>query len=580
MVDRKVPWKRKRSLGVKQEDRMKKRIAALLLAAALLLLCACSPETSHSGKISQNGSSLADRLQEMTSNPVKDKDPAEEPEEEPPAEEGKTPSEEEKQPEDPEPSKPREVAISELWSEDGTASDSEGTEYTYSYHVPQIEDDTPGAAEINREIESIYGEMAGLGMESVAIGEFPGYSSVTYESFRSGSVLSIVIHTVFYYAYVEECAVYLYDPERGVRLSNSELLAMQGLTEEQLLQAVRSAVTENSARPEFIIWREDEMTSMFADVRERLSWTLARSVSAEVPLYLDDTGTMYAAVSVGTIAGSGIMQEILPVHTEQEEPFRAALDFEQLFSLQSTEQGLTIRFHDTPDTRQLIETNGCMNPPAFETEIPIHGLLLDYTQAQCGYLDSIANPYLFLMTDDGGVGYVDVAAGLQSGYFCASGPVLGLPPVVELNNGLREDGCTTVFAHCENGESLDLLPIVYEERWTKPMAMSGQWSGYFDAGSPYKALLMDSWETIHVTDGKEYQGCASYMGMTEDGMVYAYTLWDPDSGEQCRQGAVALVIDVGENEMGYIRSLSLRELSGTGLICAPGETALLTESFG
>ena len=47
---------------------------------------------------------------------------------------------------------PRKNAVCELYSEDGYYEDGVGNREIYSYHLPQINADTPAALEINAEI--------------------------------------------------------------------------------------------------------------------------------------------------------------------------------------------------------------------------------------------------------------------------------------------------------------------------------------------------------------------------------------------------------------------------------------------
>ena len=49
-------------------------------------------------------------------------------------------------------------AVLELYSADRYYEDSVGNGMTYSYHVPQINADTPAAKEINTEIAENFGE--------------------------------------------------------------------------------------------------------------------------------------------------------------------------------------------------------------------------------------------------------------------------------------------------------------------------------------------------------------------------------------------------------------------------------------
>ena len=50
-------------------------------------------------------------------------------------------------------------AVCELYSVDGYYEDDVGNRDTYSYHVPQINADTPAAKEINTEIAERFGKL-------------------------------------------------------------------------------------------------------------------------------------------------------------------------------------------------------------------------------------------------------------------------------------------------------------------------------------------------------------------------------------------------------------------------------------
>ena len=53
---------------------------------------------------------------------------------------------------------PQKNAVSELYSADGFYEDDVGNSTSYSFHVPQINADTPAAEEINAEIAGNFGD--------------------------------------------------------------------------------------------------------------------------------------------------------------------------------------------------------------------------------------------------------------------------------------------------------------------------------------------------------------------------------------------------------------------------------------
>lgn len=143
---------------------MKGHLMALSLACALAFLCACGQQAEQprvgSGALSQ-----------------------------PPSMETRKPL----------PEQQKEVTVTEFIGEEGETTSSDGFSYKYSFHLPQIEDDTADAAGINQEIASTYGEIAKECLESVQKKEAPYCSSVEYESFHSGDVLSLVLKCAYFY---------------------------------------------------------------------------------------------------------------------------------------------------------------------------------------------------------------------------------------------------------------------------------------------------------------------------------------------------------------------------------------------
>ena len=110
---------------------MKKRHTALFLAIVLLLttLCACGHQAEQTEQAESSGG-------EPTKGSIT------------------------REPAKPSPEPLKEIAVTELYSEEGEGASGDGFSYKYSFHVPQIKDDTADAADINQEIASTYGEIA------------------------------------------------------------------------------------------------------------------------------------------------------------------------------------------------------------------------------------------------------------------------------------------------------------------------------------------------------------------------------------------------------------------------------------
>ena len=121
---------------------MKKRHMVLFLASVLLLstLCACGQQTGQTEQPEGGGGHSAAHGIEK-----------------------------------PLPEKTKKIVVTELYSEEGEGVFSDGSPYKYSFHVPQIEDDTDDAATINQEIASTYGKIAKECLESVKKKETPAW---------------------------------------------------------------------------------------------------------------------------------------------------------------------------------------------------------------------------------------------------------------------------------------------------------------------------------------------------------------------------------------------------------------------
>ena len=192
---------------------MKKRHTALFLAIVLLLttLCACGHQAEQTEQAESSGG-------EPTKGSIT------------------------REPAKPSPEPLKEIAVTELYSEEGEGASGDGFSYKYSFHVPQIKDDTADAADINQEIASTYGEIAKECLESVQEKESPYCSSVEYESFHSGELLSLVLKCAYFYDGFEGYTVYSYDTAKGVRLTNEDILKMQNMTEAEYLTAHANSI--------------------------------------------------------------------------------------------------------------------------------------------------------------------------------------------------------------------------------------------------------------------------------------------------------------------------------------------------
>lgn len=485
----------------------------------------------------------------------------------------------------------REVTVSELYSEEGNAADSQEMGYTYSYHVPQIEDDTADAAAINEEIAALYGELAETGLKNIENQEIPGCNIVTYESCRSGDVLALVMKCAFYYGPFEEYGVYNYDTAKGVRLTNADILAMKGLTQEQYLSAVRRAAAKWYDDQYFPLWEDAGLDGSPGAYQERRSWTLsAKNITLDLPLYLNGDGAIHTITSVGCHSGADWLYQTLTLDAEEDAVNVETVDSFDFLTVTRRGREITLRFHETLRGDAVLEACGYMGDVPYGKELPVNGLYGNYTRVFCDTIGELGAPYVFLLTEEGRVEYVDVLSCLKAGYFCASGPLLGVSDVNSIFSASDDDGFQHVYAITGSEEAIDLNRRIAADQNTMAERLVGVWgsSRTADGEEKYLSLTLagcDSFDLTCYYPGRDAEtgatGYLIYLGMTADGAVYAYRSWGRYSGGPVLEGAIALNAAYDYGEIIPAFTLHITELGGTPFIGErTGETTVLAQTFG
>lgn len=485
-----------------------------------------------------------------------------------------------------------EVTVSELYSEDGVGHDSAGTEYTYSYHVPQIEDDTPGATAINGEIAARYGELVKACMESVKKNEVPPCVNVTYESFRYEDTLSLLIRYTSYYGGELTYGTYNYDTGNGTMLENAGILAMKELTQEQYLNAVRRAAVKCYDEQYFSIWEEYGFDNTPGAYQERRSWTISsRNITTDLPLYLDNDGALHTIAAVGSHTGSDRSVQDLILDFAEKDTDTETVDLCDFLEVTRQGRKITLRLSETELGKTILEAGGLDYEP-YDIKYTVNGLWSDYTQVYCGLVGLQDSPYVFLLTEEGRVEYIDVITCLKGCYFCAGGPLLGVDGVKSFDANIDYDnGAYTVYAILEDGSSVNLAPLLEIDRQSLGDPYLGNWGCQHTAmtdGESYEELVSvtlagcdDMTMICRRPDQDETMECEvslTYLGITESGVVYYYHLrWIYSNGPGY-EGTIALETEDDYSGDVPTHSLHITELGGATLLGnATGETTSLEQ---
>lgn len=169
----------------------------------------------------------------------------------------------------------------------------------YHYQIPQFNADSESAKAVNKRIDDDISTI----IEQEAANISGGYSlvthSVTYEIFEYGDITAILV-TVPYPNDCMDYLAYTYDFQNDKELTNTELLALNGMTEEAFVAEVCRLQEEdffelakNWPNP---MTDQEMINGYIANVNEY--------ATVDLPMYFDDKGTLQVYIPFASIAGA------------------------------------------------------------------------------------------------------------------------------------------------------------------------------------------------------------------------------------------------------------------------------------
>ena len=433
------------------------------------------------------------------------------------------------------------IIITENYAEEGHYTDSLDNSWTYSYHVPQLTADTAGARAINAAIDEKFGDPVRSALKDMQQALSLGCVSVSWKSYRYDDVLSLVVKAEADWEFTDY-AVYLYDAGRGVQLTTAELLEKLGVAQETFLDGLRRSAADAFDEQAYISTTEGVQWA-----QER-SWTVgAENVNTEAMVYADETGKLMAVLPVGAMAGAAWYYKVLEAMPEGG---GAAL------TVEAGDVALTV---SREDARLRLE--------GVEEAYPVGGAWSDYTAGVCAPLGEDGCVYIFLMTDNGTVEYINVTDGLAGGTLCLS-PLGGIGGVTALETDEEQQ---TVLAVDGEGKRHDLRPLVEAMTAEVPSALVGDWHMTL----LHNSVEEDCWIEL-AEDGtavwqegvpdsgscRVLRGSARYLGMTAEGIVMYYDLADEADETAVLRGTVAVRCDWDGNGLLQLGGDALLDVSG------------------
>ncbi len=225
--------------------------------------------------------------------------------------------------------------ITEAYSIEKEITFDPGTEYEYkenfSYHIPQLSDETADAKAINQEILNAFEKMAKK-LETADENYDEYINGVSYQTTWNDSLLSLVIESAYMYADAREYMVYNYDFENGTRLTNADLVERAGLSEDAYIKTLRyAAVAESDKTADELNAAQEESYDEGITDEMRQSWhaeeillraqTMSdRYTNMDTPLYMNANGNLEAIARIGVMAGSGWYYQNIEIKKGEEIP--------------------------------------------------------------------------------------------------------------------------------------------------------------------------------------------------------------------------------------------------------------------
>ena len=457
-----------------------------------------------------------------------------------------------------------------LYSERFTYTDPNGNKDTYFYEVPQIDDDTEGARNINEMIGYRFGYLVERAEDARSRNDFIDTSYIIWISTWTGPVLSLQITSVDT-MYNRDVGAYHYNFETGKELSNIEMLEYLGYTDNDLtLKALQRAVAQHfdtyyGGDPTYA----SELCKMRAQSLNGLSDVF--TYFAVYPYY---TGGLIVTVPMYTLAGAGMMWTDIDVYPDKRQASGQILHGQdEWFTCDVTATGeVTVRAltdYVTPDGAVTYQTMKEWYELGDKTEFAVSGCYGDYIKMLMTSIGQDYAPYVFLLTENGNVEYIDVISGAQCGTMANGGPLYGVNEIVKFEIGTAYDAdfeaeYTTVYAVSRNNEKFNLVEAMHN---ADPMELSSLIGSYVSDYTGTWFEICEDQPNFYIGEYRNenrepatWDSGITYLGMDHRGWICSISLYRMDLGRAQRETVAMMPTDYGGFYVRHIGGESLLNL--------------------
>lgn len=461
--------------------------------------------------------------------------------------------------------------ISTLYDERFTYTDPYGIEDTYFYQVPQIDDDTEGAKNINEMIGYRFGYLVERALDARSRNDFIDTSYIIWVSNWDGPLLSLQI-TSSDAMYNHDVGSYHYNFATGQELSNPEMLAHLGYTDDaKVMHALERAVAQHFDT--YYGYIDPDQTAMLYMMRAQ-SLSNLDGLYSYYSLYPKYSHGFVATVPMYTPAGSGMYWTDVQVDPDKRQGSGQILHGQdEWFTCDVTAAGeVTVRAltdYVTPDGAMTYQTMKEWYELGDKTEFAVSGCYGDYIKMLMTSIGQDYAPYVFLLTENGNVEYIDVISGAQCGTMVNGGPLFGINGIVRFETGTAYDAeygaeYATVYGVSRDNEKFNLMEAVWN---TAPLSIPNMVGSFVseETGTWFEICEdQPNFYTGAYTNGQmvpaTWDSSISYLGMDDRGWICSVSLFRMDSGRTQRETLAMMPADYGGVNVMHIGGESLLNL--------------------
>ena len=461
--------------------------------------------------------------------------------------------------------------ISTLYDERFTYTDPYGIEDTYFYQVPQIDDDTEGARNINEMIGYRFGYLVERALDARSRNDFIDTSYIIWVSNWDGPLLSLQI-TSSDAMYNHDVGSYHYNFATGQELSNPEMLAHLGYTDDaKVMHALERAVAQHFDT--YYGYIDPDQTATLYMMRAQ-SLSNLDGLYSYYSLYPKYSHGFVATVPMYTPAGSGMYWTDVQVDPDKRQGSGQILHGQdEWFTCDVSADGaVTVRAltdYVTPDGAMTYQTMKEWYELGDKTEFAVSGCYSDYIKMLMTSIGQDYAPYVFLLTENGNVEYIDVISGAQCGTMVNGGPLFGINGIVRFETGTAYDAeygaeYATVYGVSRDNEKFNLMEAVWN---TAPLSIPSMVGSFVseDTGTWFEICEdQPNFYTGAYTNDQRipatWDSSISYLGMDDRGWICSVSLFRMDSGRTQRETLAMMPDDYGGANVMHIGGESLLNL--------------------